>query len=155
MKTKHDPRHEARRIALQTLFEWSMHSVDPHEIAKRIAIQDEVQNVDFSLLEQVIDYVTKNRSEIDQRIEKAAPQWPLSQIAKIDLTILRIATAELCGIKDIPPKVTIDEAVEIAKEFSSESSGKFVNGVLGTILKINAPEKNQASKTTAENKSKK
>ena len=73
-------------------------------------------------------------SPLDEQIKAAAPEWPLSKINRIDLAILRVATDELLN-SDTPPKVVIDEAVEIAKTYGSESSGSFVNGVLGTILK--------------------
>lgn len=72
---------------------------------------------------------------LDDAIKQAAPEWPVDKIAKIDLAILRLATYELLIQKTEPPKVVIDEAVELAKEFGNESSPKFVNGVLGTILK--------------------
>lgn len=71
---------------------------------------------------------------IDKKIQKSAQEWPLEKIAKIDLAILRLAVSELTEKKE-PPKVVIDEAVELAKEFGNEKSAKFVNGVLGTILK--------------------
>ena len=72
---------------------------------------------------------------LDDAIKQAAPEWPVDKIAKIDLAILRLATYELLIQKTEPPKVVIDEAVELAKEFGNENSPKFVNGVLGTILK--------------------
>lgn len=71
---------------------------------------------------------------IDEKIQTAAPEWPISQIAKIDLAVLRLAVSELLTKKE-PPKVVIDEAVELAKEFGNDNSPKFVNGVLGTILR--------------------
>lgn len=74
-------------------------------------------------------------SVLDTKIQSAAPEWPLDKIAKIDLAILRLAVYELVIEKKEPPKVIIDEAVEIAKQFGNENSAKFVNGVLGTILK--------------------
>lgn len=135
MKTRNDPRHCTRQVALQSLFEWSMHSTDPQQIAQRVIEQTENEQLDYKLLQQIIEKVTFYKTDIDKQIEKAAPQWPLTQIAKIDLAILRIAIAELQYLDDIPEKVTIDEAVELSKEFSSESSGKFINGVLGTVLK--------------------
>ncbi|KKP69970.1 transcription antitermination factor NusB [candidate division CPR3 bacterium GWF2_35_18] len=135
MKTKTDPRHCARQIALQTLFEWSMHSSNPQDIANRIIKETDNNKLDFNLLSEIISNVVSNREKIDLQIEVAAPAWPISQISKIDLTILRIASAELQYIKGIPNKVSIDEAVELSKEFSGDTSSKFINGVLGTILK--------------------
>lgn len=82
-----------------------------------------------SFREDVID------DTMDAVIQKAAPEWPLNKIAKIDLAILRLACDELLNQKSQPPKVIIDEAVELAKSYGNENSSKFVNGVLGTILK--------------------
>lgn len=73
--------------------------------------------------------------DIDERIRVAAPQWPVDKIAKIDLAVLRLAVFELTIEKKEPPKVVIDEAIELAKEYGNDHSSKFVNGVLGTILK--------------------
>lgn len=73
-------------------------------------------------------------SVLDHKICSAAPEWPLSKVAKVDLAILRLATYELLTEKQTPPKVVIDEAVELAKEFGGDGSAPFVNGVLGTIL---------------------
>ncbi|MCX6792337.1 MAG: transcription antitermination factor NusB, partial [Candidatus Gottesmanbacteria bacterium] len=73
--------------------------------------------------------------DIDERIHVAAPEWPVDKIAKIDLAVLRLAVFELTVEKKEPPKVIIDEAIELAKEYGNEHSSKFVNGVLGTILK--------------------
>ena len=114
MKRKSDPRHQARRRIIQKLFASSFNQKQPlkNELAKKIA--------------------TKTR-EIDKVIAEAAPLWPLDQIAPVDLVILRLAVFELIYSRDIPFKVTIDEAVELAKEFGSESSPAFVNGVLGKI----------------------
>ena len=72
---------------------------------------------------------------IDKQIQEAAPEWPLEKIAKIDVAILRLATYELTVQKSEPPKVVIDEAVELAKSYGNDNSAKFVNGVLGSILK--------------------
>jgi transcription antitermination protein NusB len=79
--------------------------------------------------------VTDHLTDIDAKIQTAAPEWPLAKIAKIDLVILRLSVYELIYEKNTPPKVVIDEAVELAKEFGNVNSPQFVNGVLGTILK--------------------
>ncbi len=113
MKTSQDPRHEKRRDLMQKLFSYSF---DEHQ-------KDE--EVEAILLAVPV---------IDEKIQKAAPEWPVDKIAKIDLSILRLATHELIEKKE-PPKVVIDEAIELAKEFGNEHSAQFVNGVLGTILK--------------------
>ena len=77
----------------------------------------------------------EHQQKIDKTISDAAPEWPLEKVAKVDLAILRLAVYELLIVKSEPPKVIIDEAVELAKEFGNDSSGSFINGVLGTVLK--------------------
>lgn len=79
--------------------------------------------------------ILPNLGVVDQAIALAAPEWPIDKVAKIDLAILRLAVYELMIVRSVPPKVVIDEAVELAKEFGNENSSKFVNGALGTILK--------------------
>lgn len=115
MKTPLDPRHQKRRGAVQALFAWEF---------RNGKTEDELAN-----------HVTKHLSGIDVLITECAPEWPLEQINKIDLAILRLAIFELTVAKNEPVKVVIDEAVELAKEFGSESSPSFINGVLGTALK--------------------
>lgn len=114
MKTAKDPRHKARRKAVKALF---AQSFTP-------------QPSPSSQVKKILDKV----GEIDQKIQKAAPTWPIEKLNKIDLAILRLAIYELTH-KKTPPKVVIDEAVELAKEFGGESTPSFVNGVLGTIFK--------------------
>ena len=135
MKSKKDPRHEARRIALAILFGQSFPSTDGKQLTKLAEEALARENFDKKLAESLIEGVSKNQKKIDQLVEKAAPEWPLAQIARVDLICLRIALFELYVAKKVPPKVAIDEAIELAKEFGSEQSGKFVNGVLGTIVK--------------------
>lgn len=115
MKTRSDPRHQKRREAVQLLFSYFFHPKQPlNPLAAKILGQ---------------------KQELDQEILEAAPEWPLQRINKIDLAILQLAVFELLIQKKEPPKVIIDEAVELAKEFGSESSPAFINGVLGHILK--------------------
>ncbi len=117
MKTPLDPRHQRRRKIIQSLFPLGF---------KEGRIKDK-----FAL------EINKNREEIDDWIKRCAPEWPIDQINKADLAILRLAIFELKILKKEPPKVIIDEAVELAKEFGSESSPSFVNGVLGTAMEEN------------------
>ncbi len=114
MKSPYDPRHQKRREIIKVLF------------AEEFVHQER----DFSL----IDKILKKKSRIDKMIEESAPEWPIDKINKIDLAILRLSVFEMIE-KKAPPKVIIDEAVELAKEFGSESSPAFVNGVLGSIYK--------------------
>jgi len=102
---------------------------------------------DPSFIHQLVDGTIKHIKEIDQIIEKAAPQWPLEQVAIVDRNVLRVGLFELLfGKRDeVPPKVAINEAIELAKSFGGESSGKFVNGVLGTVYReIGEPGKDDA-----------
>jgi N utilization substance protein B len=146
MKKTADPRHEARKVALQSLFEWSFNSTDIEEIIKRnieeYSHEDEPgrSEIDKELALFLVKEVTENLEPIDKIIEEAAPEWPVEQIAKVDLEILRIAILETYVAKNVPPKVAIDEAVELAKSFGGENSSKFVNGVLGTVVKQLMPE---------------
>lgn len=137
MKTKHDPRHIARQLSLMSLFEWSFHSDDSQGIIDHVVEsteEEQDQSVDLELVKQLVDGVVKHLDQLDDHITKAAPEWPRDQIAKIDISILRLASYELFHTRT-PEKVIIDEAVELAKEFGGDTSSKFVNGVLGTLVK--------------------
>lgn len=128
-------RHLSRIIVMQSIYEKDFRpKVDVFDVAKRnIKAFDEecdLEYIDLSL-KSIID----NLSKIDEIISKAAPEWPIDQIAKIDTAILRVAVNELLFVQEIPPKVVINEAVEIAKTYGSENSSKFVNGVLGALYK--------------------
>jgi transcription antitermination protein NusB len=135
-------RHLGRIIALQTLYEVDFRLVSHDE---QVAIQEVYErNVgryektvkDKDFVERLIKGVFAKRDELDKLIQPIAPEWPLEQIAKVDLQILRIAIYELTQMADIvPPKVAINEAVELAKEFGSDNSSRFINGVLGTAYR--------------------
>lgn len=114
MKTKFDPRHQQRIEVVKELF---AHSFTPQKH------QSEKTGL-----------VVAHLAEIDERIAKAAPQWPIANISKIDLAILRLSSYELLIEKKEPPKVIVDEAVEIAKEYGHDTSPSFINGVLGSLL---------------------
>ena len=114
MKTSDDPRHQKRRDLMQKLFSYSFDSEQ---------IEDDLAPIIHAL------------PLLDGKIQKAAPEWPVEKIAKIDLSILRLGAYELTIQKTEPPKVVIDEAIELAKEYGNDHSAKFINGVLGTILK--------------------
>lgn len=113
MKTAQDPRHVRRIKQMQLLFSYSFRSKSTK------AISPIIEKLDL----------------IDEQIVSAAPEWPIDKISKIDLSILRLSVWELAFGKKEPPKVVIDEAVELAKSFGNEHSAQFVNGVLGTVLK--------------------
>lgn len=90
---------------------------------------------DTDFVRDLVNGTIKNQAKVDALIVPAAPDWPIEQIAKIDRAILRLAIYELCIRREVPPKVAINEAVELAKAFGGENSSKFVNGVLGTIYR--------------------
>lgn len=138
MKTRNDPRHLSRIIALQKLF--AIHfdqGVDENKIKEtkieELAKLSKIGRFDKDLSEKIINGVEKTKESLDKRIQTYAPQWPIEQIQTVDLEILRIALWEGFEGCITPPKVAIDEAIEIAKEFGGDSSSKFVNGVLGSI----------------------
>lgn len=128
-------RHLSRIIVMQTLFEWDFRpDADIFEISKR-NIEAYEEECDLIYIEESIKNILDNLKEIDIIICKAAPEWPIDQIATIDKSILRLSVYELLFNSEIPPKVVINEAVELGKTFGSENSSKFINGVLGTLFK--------------------
>ena len=131
-------RHLARTIALQTLFEWDFNNRTDHQTVPDVGgnlKEFAPQFDDKGFIETLVNGVVKNQKEIDALIIKYAPEWPLDQITMVDRNVLRIGIQEMKYDEDIPEKVAINEAIELAKTFGGESSGKFVNGVLGTIYK--------------------
>ncbi len=147
MKRKKDPRHLARLLAVQTLFSENFDDSTERQIYSLDDLKtiNELENYDKELFEKLMDGVKRNYKKIDKYITQYAPQWPIDQIKKVDLEILRIAIWEGFIEQITPPKVAIDEAIELGKEFGGDSSDKFVNGVLGAILKNK--EKNGHKKT--------
>jgi len=130
-----DNRHEARKLSMAVVFAWTFLSKDA-QVDKDLSIEVlDIKEFDQDLYNRIHKGVMDNIQEIDAEIEKSAPEWPLEKIAKMDLACLRVAVCELKFAKDIPMKVAIDEAIELSKEFGGDNSGKFINGVLGSIVK--------------------
>ena len=120
---------------MQTLYEANFRENEKiNEILKK-NINTRHEKIDKIFIKKIISGVQKNEEKIDQLIKKSAPEWPIEQIAAVDKTTLRIAIFELLFDEEVPPKVAIDEAVEISKTFGGENSSKFVNGVLGTVYR--------------------
>lgn len=142
-------RHLSRVIIMQTLYEWDFRpESDINEIKQR-NIDNYEEDADMDFIDQTIKGVIANINEADKLIAEAAPEWPLEQISSVDKTILRIAVYEILHSDDVPPKVSINEAVELGKTFGSENSSKFINGVLGTIYRNSAnynPEEDEKMK---------
>ncbi len=131
-------RHLSRTIAMQTLFSWDFNEkkdTDLNNLIERNFRQFAPKFNDHGFVKSIVNGVIKNQAEIDGYITKYATEWPLDQITIVDRNVLRIGVYELVFDPDIPSKVAINEAIEIAKAFGGESSGKFVNGVLGTVFK--------------------
>lgn len=141
MKNFSDPRHIARILALQKLFEYHFKIKNLNDkksdYFKDIDLCEinEVKKFDKKLTEKIVQTVKKHIVELDKIIAEYAPERPIEDISQIDLQILRIAITEGFIEKMTPAKVAIDEAIELAKEFGGDSSSKFVNGVLGNLLK--------------------
>lgn len=134
-------RHLGRIIALQTLYELDFRvdagdqDADKAEILERNLARYKETVDDTAFIEQLIDGVSREAAELDKRLQPVAPEWPIEQIARMDRVVLRMGLYELLNEKDTPPKVVINEAVELAKAFGGENSSKFINGVLGTVLR--------------------
>lgn len=136
-------RHLSRIIALQSIYEYDFRkslkidslNADLDEILQRNieVYKDAVDESDF--ITDLAKGTVQNQDKIDNIIIPAAPEWPLEQIAKMDKSILRMSLYEMLIKGDVPPKVVINEAVELAKEFGGDNSSKFINGVLGTIFR--------------------
>ena len=152
-------RHIARTIALQTLFELDMRddfSAAPDEVDSIISrntaeFGEGVKDTSFT--KNIVTNALSRRITIDDIITRAAPEWPLEKIGTVDRNVLRIGLSELLfgDRSQVPPKVAIDEAIELAKAYAGDTSGKFVNGVLGAIYKeMGEPDKAQTTKTKKE-----
>ncbi len=130
-------RHLARAIAMQSLYEWDFYGGErpADEIIQRNLVEFAPNFDEADFAKAIVNGVIKNREEIDGTITKFAPEWPLPKITTVDRNVLRIGTYELLFNFDIPSKVAINEAIELAKTFGGESSGKFVNGVLGAVYR--------------------
>ena len=145
-------RHLSRSIAMQSLYEWDFNGKKPENLEKIVSknIQEFGPGLeDNSFVRQLVNGVINTISQLDQIIEKAAPEWPIGQINIVDRNVLRIGLYEILYSKkeEVPPKVAINEAIELAKNFGGESSGKFINGVLGTVFKeINEAEAKKEEK---------
>lgn len=147
-------RHLSRSVVLQTLFE---HDFDNIKNKKTDLDETLMRNIkefapgagDFSFMKQLLETVIAKQPELDDIIEKAAPEWPIEKISVVDRNILRLGLAELlfADREEVPAKVAINEAIELAKTFGGDNSGRFVNGVLGAVYKeLGEPGKNETSK---------
>ncbi|KKS74677.1 transcription antitermination factor NusB [Candidatus Azambacteria bacterium RIFOXYD1_FULL_42_11] len=142
-------RHLSRSIVLQTLYQWDFNGgkeTNIEELLKHNIEEFGPGIEEDQFVKELISGILENQKKIDEIIVKTAPEWPLEQINLIDRNVLRIGIYELLFGKreEVPPKVAINEAIELAKSFGGETSGKFVNGVLGTIYRaIGEPGKEE------------
>jgi transcription antitermination protein NusB len=149
-------RHLGRIIALQTLYEQEFRrecddkSFDLSSVLERNITRYQAMVDDRTFIEELVRGVADKQAELDAILQPIAPEWPIDQIARMDRIVLRIGTYELLHGTDVPPKVVINEAVELAKGFGGDNSSKFINGVLGTVLRQKVePEDVKPKKETA------
>lgn len=143
-------RHLGRIIALQTLYEQDFRREAGDEsfdlgavLARNIErYREMVEDTEF--IKRLVQGVAAREAELDAKLQPIAPEWPIEQIARMDRVVLRIGLFELLHEKDVPPKVVINEAVELAKAFGGDNSSKFVNGVLGTVMRERDGESTEA-----------
>ena len=145
-------RHLSRSIVLQSLFEWDLNALEKkavHEVLERNVAEFAPNKTDLPFMEKLLDGVMAKQPELDLVIEKAAPDWPIDRISPVDRNILRLGLYELlfADRSEVPAKVAINEAIELAKQFGGDNSSRFVNGVLGAVYKeIGEPGKDEVSK---------
>ncbi len=145
-------RHLSRSIVLQSLFEWDLNAIERKDVIEVLDrnIEEFAQNkTDRPFMEKLLDGILGKQPELDLVIEKAAPEWPIDRISPVDRNILRLGLYELlfADRKEVPAKVAINEAIELAKQFGGENSSRFVNGVLGAVYKeIGEPGKEEIGK---------
>lgn len=145
-------RHVSRSIVLQTLFEWDLNAIERKQVSEVLDrnIEEFAPNkTDKPFMDKLLDGILSKQSELDLVITKAAPEWPIERISPVDRNILRLGLYELlfADRSEVPAKVAINEAIELAKQFGGDNSSRFVNGVLGAVYKeIGEPGKEETSK---------
>ena len=120
-------------LALQALYEIDSVGREPEAVIERSITSGGIVGENAGFVRELVTGTVKNREAIDEHIKTLAPAWPLDQIAMVDRTILRLAIFEILYDNKVPVKAAVNEAVELAKQFGSESSAKFINGVLGAV----------------------
>lgn len=133
-------RHLSRSIAMQSLYEWDFNGKKPEML--NAIVEKNIKEFgpglqDANFVWSLVEGTLKHLPQLDKIIEQAAPEWPIDQITIVDRNVLRLGLYELLyeNKEEVPPKVAINEAIELAKSFGGESSGKFINGVLGTVYR--------------------
>jgi N utilization substance protein B len=136
-------RHRARAAALQALYEIDSTGHSPEVVIEQRLEDDGLPDTGAIFSRELVRGVKAHQEQLDALIGRYAPEWPVDQIATIDRNVLRISIYEILFCPDTPTKVAINEAVELAKQFGSDSSGRFVNGVLGTLVAREGTSNNQ------------
>jgi transcription antitermination protein NusB len=154
-------RHLGRIIVLQTLYEQELRlscgdtSYNLDEVLERNIGRYEAVVDDREFIKQLATQVSKRQDELDELLQPIAPEWPIDQIARMDRLVLRMGAYELLYDAQVPPKVVINEAVELAKAFGGENSSKFINGVLGTLVQqVGENRELQTTETSSKKKAK-
>ncbi len=141
-------RRQARMVALQTLYEHDIADHAPLEVLQRHIQERSLHSKVAEYADELVKGTVDHLATIDEHIQSAAREWPLQQMARIDKNILRLAIYEILFNNTVPAKAAINEAVELAKIFGSDTSSRFINGVLGTIF--NRAQKQPIPKTESE-----
>jgi N utilization substance protein B len=128
-------RKELREAAVKLFYEMDIQKTFEHKFYKNFLAENELIALKDNYLKEVFDSFLLNRDNIDDIIQKSSTSWDIKRIAKVDLSILRVAITEILYLSDIPDKVSINEAIDLAKKYGDENSYKFVNGLLGKIAK--------------------
>ena len=136
-------RRKARALALQALYEIDSARHEVEEVVTRLMAEERLSEENTNFTRELVRGVIQNKEKIDEKIQVFAPAWPIAQIPVVDRNILRLAIFEILLDNRVPVKVAINEAVELAKTFGSDSSSKFVNGVLGSISTLVSREKSK------------
>jgi N utilization substance protein B len=147
-------RHLGRIVALQTLYEQDFRlSCGDKTFKLKQSLKRNIKRYQHALddtgfIESLVSGVDDKQPELDKILQPAAPQWPIAQIARMDRIVLRIGLYELLFEAAVPPKVVINEAVELAKAFGGDNSSKFINGVLGTVLRQEEAKTTKKTRST-------
>ena len=128
-------RKELREAAVKLFYEMDIQKTFEHKFYKNFLAENELIALKDNYLKEVFDSFLLNRDNIEDIIQKSSTSWDIKRIAKVDLSILRVAITEILYLSDIPDKVSINEAIDLAKKYGDENSYKFVNGLLGKIVK--------------------
>ncbi len=128
-------RKELRETAIKLFYEMDIQKIFEHKFYKNFLDKNNLITLKDNYLKEIFDNYIDNKEEIDNIIQNSSTSWDIKRIAKVDLSILRVAITEILFISDIPDKVSINEAIDLAKKYGDENSYKFVNGLLGKIVK--------------------